>query len=283
MQVCMKKILCLILLFLAAASYAETIKPRVFVSIPPQKQFINRIAGDYVDVDVMLLPGESPETYSPTPRLIVSLSDAVSYFQIGVPFEKKWMSAIRSINKKIRIVPCCANILNANQPEHEDVHDMHVWNNPVYVQQMARLIVDELIVIDPTHADEFLNNYQKFLSELVDLDNSIKLKLNNRKTNYFIVSHSAWGEYAQRYGLEQIALEKNGKEIGAKLLLSIINIARQEGINTLFVIEQYKTPFIENLAAELDARLISIDPLAGNYIENMSAVTNKIANSIRLQ
>jgi zinc transport system substrate-binding protein len=173
--------------------------------------------------------------------------------------------------------------LNANQPEHEDVHDMHVWNNPVYVQQMARLIVDELIVIDPTHADEFLNNYQKFLSELVDLDNSIKLKLNNRKTNYFIVSHSAWGEYAQRYGLEQIALEKNGKEIGAKLLLSIINIARQEGINTLFVIEQYKTPFIENLAAELDARLISIDPLAGNYIENMSAVTNKIANSIRLQ
>ncbi|MGK0297241.1 MAG: zinc transport system substrate-binding protein [Gammaproteobacteria bacterium] len=279
----MKKILCIILLSMATASYAETLKPRVFVSIPPQKQFIKRIAGDYVEVDVMLLPGESPETYSPTPRLIVSLSNAVSYFQIGVPFEKKWIDAIRSINKNIRIVPCCENILKVNQQRHEDVNDMHIWNNPVYVQQLARLMLDELIVIDPTHTNEFLNNYQNFITELVDLDNSIKSKLKNRKTKYFIVSHSAWGEYAQHYGLEQVALEKNGKEIGARSLLSIINIARQEGLNTLFVNEQYKTPFIDNLAAELGAKVISLDPLAEDYIENMSAVTIKIANSLGLQ
>ena len=283
MQVCMKIIYCFIVLIIATTSYAETIKPRVFVSIPPQKQFIKKIAGDYVDVDIMLLPGESPETFSPSPRLIVSLSNAVSYFQIGVPFEKKWIDAIRSINKNIRIVPCCENILHVNQHDHEDVNDMHIWNNPVNVQQLAKLILDELIVIDPTRSDEFLDNYQIFISELVALDNSIKSKLNNRKTNYFIVSHSAWGEYAQRYGLEQIALEKNGKEIGARSLLSIVNIAKQEGLNTLFVIEQYKTPLIEKLAAELGARLISLDPLAKDYIENMSAVTNKIANSLRLQ
>jgi zinc transport system substrate-binding protein len=279
----LKQIYCLTLLFIAAACQADSVTPSVFVSIPPQKQFIERIAGDYVKVEVMLPPGESAETYSPTPRMMVSLSKAKSYFQIGVPFEKKITTSILSVNNEIRIVTCCDQILSENNPFKTDGNDLHIWNDPLYVQQLAKLMLDELIFIDPSHTREYTVNYQNFISELVDLDTTIKEKLTGGKTNYFIISHSALGMYAQRYGLVQLALEQNGKEIGARSLLSIINLARKEGIKTLFVIEQYKTPVIEKLAEELGARLINIDPLAEDYINNMSVLSTNISNSLHLQ
>ena len=46
--------------------YAEPIP--VFVSILPQKYFVERIGGNEVNVEVMVNPGESPATFNPNPK-----------------------------------------------------------------------------------------------------------------------------------------------------------------------------------------------------------------------
>ncbi len=77
----------------------------VFVSILPQKYFVGPVGGGQVTVSVMVGPGQSPETYEPTPRQMTALSEARLYFSIGVPFEDIWMKRILAANPTLRQVP----------------------------------------------------------------------------------------------------------------------------------------------------------------------------------
>ncbi len=58
---------------------------RVAVSVPPQGDFVARIGGDRVQVDVMIPPGYSHVDYPLTPRQIVALSRARLYVAVGHP------------------------------------------------------------------------------------------------------------------------------------------------------------------------------------------------------
>ena len=280
----MYKLFSLVLVLMIVSVHAETVKPRVFVSIPTQKQFIEKIAGDSVEVKVFLPPGESPETFSPSPKLIVSLSRATSYFQIGVPFEETWTQSIRTVNPDIRIVHCCDQIIGPEidgTVDHD--HDMHIWTNPIWVEKLSEIIKDELIHINPSHESIYIENFREFKSSLKQLDIAINNRLSDRKTDYFIVSHAAWGEFAKHYGLVQLALEKNNREIGPRSLLEIVRIARREEINTVFILQQYRTPLIDNLAQELNARVVIMDPLAEDYMGNMIIVADTLAKSLIAQ
>ena len=280
----MYKLFSLVLVLMIVSVHAETVKPRVFVSIPPQKQFIEKIAGDSVEVKVFLPPGESPETFSPSPKLIVSLSRATSYFQIGVPFEETWTQSIRTVNPDIRIVHCCDQIIGPEiDGTFDNEYDRHIWTNPILVEKLSEIIKDELIHINPSRENMYLENFREFKSSLKQLDIAINNRLSDRKTDYFIVSHAAWGEFAKHYGLVQLALEKNNREIGPRSLLEIVRIARREEINTVFILQQYRTPLIDNLAQELNARVVIMDPLAEDYMGNMIIVADTFAKSLIAQ
>ena len=62
----------------------------MYVSIGPQKYFVQQIGKELVDVHVMVSPGASPATYEPKPRQMAGISKSKAYFAIGVPFEGKW-------------------------------------------------------------------------------------------------------------------------------------------------------------------------------------------------
>jgi len=274
----------LMFITLAVPVTAQTDTISVFVSIPPQKQFVQEIGGSRVDVHVMLPPGESPETYSPSPKMLVSLSSANLYFQIGVPFEKNWVTSIRSVNRSIQVIKCCDQFIDfdyqvSDQDDHH--HDLHIWSSPAYVMKLVLEIKDTLSRLDPDHAWQYEENYRSYVSELNALDQEIRQRLAVRRLNHFIVSHAAWGFFAEQYGLEQVALEKNNRESGPKSLLNIVRLARAQGIHTLFVQQQYKTPAVNSLARELGADIVELDPLAEDYLANMRVISARIAESLR--
>jgi len=117
----------------------------VFVSLLPQKQFVERIAGAAVKVEVMVRPGQSPATYDPTPQQMVALARAAAYFRIGAPFENVWIPKIQSTHSKMRIVDTRAGItlLPMDKPAagHGHSHagpaaaggtlDPHIWTDPL--------------------------------------------------------------------------------------------------------------------------------------------------------
>lgn len=62
----------------------------VAATIPPEKEFIEKIAGDKVQVIVMVPKGADPHTYEPNPETLEKLKNAKVYFEIGsgIEFEK---------------------------------------------------------------------------------------------------------------------------------------------------------------------------------------------------
>jgi zinc transport system substrate-binding protein len=267
-------LICLLSLLSPATAFTREIV-QVFVSIPPQQYFVERIGGELVDVKVMLKAGDSPETFDPGLKQVSDLNDADLYFQIGVAFEKKWLNTIK--NKDIKVVACCDDILKTRSISF----DNHIWTSARNAKLLAASIKRELTQIDPEHAFHYEQNYSKLVQELERLDKEIHADLNNRRTDFFIISHAALAHYAEDYGLTQLALEYEGKELGARSLVAIVERARKEQIQTLFVQTQHRSAIAAAFADEIDARVIEFDPLDGDYINNMRDITKKIVEAVR--
>ena len=104
-------------------------KISVFVSIIPQKFFVEQIGKDLVDIQVMVRPGADPHTYEPKPQQMVAISKAKLYFAIGIEFEKANLSRIASTNPAMKVVhtdhgiekiPMAAFYHNAEEGEHHE-------------------------------------------------------------------------------------------------------------------------------------------------------------------
>ena len=164
---------------------------RVFVSVLPQKTFVERIGGERVQVEVMVRPGDSPHTYEPTPRQVAALADADLYVAVGGTFEDAWMGRIRSTNPRMAIVNTGEGLnLRAMQAHDHDggeeaapeggrhqSKDPHLWTSPPLVRQMAARIRDALTELDPAQGPFYAANYASFAAELDDLDRDIRAQL----------------------------------------------------------------------------------------------------------
>jgi zinc transport system substrate-binding protein len=96
----------------------------VFVSIVPQKYFVQQIGKDLVDAQVMVQPGANPATYEPKPKQMADLSKTKIYFAIGVPFENAWLSKIAATNPDMRVIHTDHGIEKLAMEAHHH-HDDH--------------------------------------------------------------------------------------------------------------------------------------------------------------
>lgn len=256
----------------------------VFVSILPQKYFVERVGGEQVVVSVMVGPGQSPATYEPTPRQMTALSRARLYFSIGVAFEDTWMKRIQAANPALRVVPMQRGIelLPLTGPGGEPAGtDPHIWISPLRVKIMAASIRDALIETDPAHRGDYESNYRAFITELDALDRNIRAILVPAKGKPFLVFHPSWGYFAKDYALRQIPIEAEGKEPGAKALARVIDLGKREGVKVIFVQTQFSRRTAETVAAAIGARVVGVDPLAENYPQNLLRVAHEFADALK--
>jgi zinc transport system substrate-binding protein len=240
------------------------------VSILPQKYFVERVAGSLAEVSVMVGPGDSPATYEPTPRQIEALSRARVYFQIGVPFERIWMTRLRAANADMLAVDTTVGM-------QWRLGDPHVWTSPMLVKSMAARIRDAFVQLDPAHADAYEGNYSRFANDLDALDAQIRVRLSPYAGHAFLVFHAAWGYFADAYGLRQIPIEAEGKEPGPRTLARVISEARALGIKAVFVQPQFSRSSADMIAQQINGHVVAVDPLAENYMENMRHVAASFA------
>jgi zinc transport system substrate-binding protein len=261
----------------------------VFVSIPPQKYFVERVGGEHVSVSVIVEPGRSPATYEPTPRQITRLSRASLYFAIGVAFEDVWMQRILTANPELRIIALQKGISLrevdrvGNAGGGKGRKDPHIWTSPKLVKLMAVRIRDALTAEDPGHRADYEANCTRFVVDLEKLDQYISDRLRGLEGGSFMVFHPSWGYFADAYGLRQIPIESGGKEPGARTLQNVIEMGRREGVRVIFVQEQFSTRTADTVARALGARVVPVDPLAEGYLENLRHVADIFAEELRNQ
>ena len=254
----------------------------VTVSILPQRYFVERIGGEHVDVNVMVLPGESPATYEPSPEQLRALSEADLYCSIGVPFENAWLDRIGSANDDVVMVDTTHGI---DRIEEGGNPDPHIWLSPSLVRIQAATIAEALMSADPAHAEAYESNLEAFLEDIDELDAEIRETLDGEASavaegQRFMVFHPSWQYFAQDYGLEMIAIEVGGQEPSAAELGRLITTAREEDIGVVFAQPEFSTEAAETIADEIGGEVLLISPLAEDWLENLRRVAETFAQHL---
>ncbi|MBD3280831.1 ABC transporter substrate-binding protein [Candidatus Dojkabacteria bacterium] len=301
-------------------SESDQEKISVLVSILPQKEFVESVGGGKVEVHELVRPGESPATYSLTASDLRNIESSDIYFRIGyIPFEKANIDAIEDTNSGMKIVDIPENLSlryfgEEEEHEHEDEHereeksegydhenesedhesendehtheheekevDPHLWLSIENVKLHVRSIADKLSEIDEENADYYSANADEYIEELEELKADISAQLSDSTGDHLLVFHPAWGYFADEFGLEQIAIEQDGNNPTAERIQEIVEFARENDVKIIFVQEQFSTEAAESIAEELEISVVSIDPLAEDYIDNMRKVSSEIGKSL---
>jgi zinc transport system substrate-binding protein len=285
--------------FLAAGAGTEE-RLKAFVSIEPQAYFVERVGGERVAVQALVKSGQSPATYEPSPRQMAALSESKLYFRIGVPFEKALLPKIEGTIPGLRVVdtrvgvplremkarPCPGSSGKDRRGDNEDARngnegkDPHIWLSPRRVKLQARTIATALAGIDPKGRQIYERNYAAFAEDLDRLDSALAETLKPVQGKSFLVFHPSWGYFAEDYGLRQEAIEMEGKEPTGRQLARIIEEAKAEGVKVIFVQPQFSRSMAEAVADAIGGEVVTIDPLAGDYIQNLRSVADTVREAL---
>ncbi len=259
----------------------------VFVSIPPQAFIVGRIGGGLVDVKVLVQPGQEPHTFEPLPKQMTELAGARLYFKVGMPFEERLVEKIAAGFHELRVVDSLKGIekveLHSHSEDGREEHDPHVWLAPSMVRIMAANTAEALSQADPGNTEAYKANLEGLLAELNDVDSAIRERLAPFKGRAFYVLHSAFGHFAEEYGLRQMAMETEGKLPSPKRLASLIGMAREEGARAVFVQPQFDRKSAEALANAIGGEVVVLDPLAGDLCANLKDIAEALAASFEGQ
>ena len=303
----------IILIVFSGTGFAEDKIP-VFVSIAPQKYFVQQIGKELVDVQVMIHPGADPHTYEPKPRQMVAIAKAQLYFAVGIEFEEAKLKKITTSNPNLTVIHTDHGIekiaMAANhhddpaeephqadhgQPEddhhgeaeHDEDHhehaglDPHIWLSPPLVKLQARTILVALQEADPAHRSVYETNFQKFAASIDHLDAELKTLFAGKTGLRFMVFHPSWGYFAQAYRLKQVPIEIEGKDPKPAELQELIEHARNEGIKVIFAQPQFFDKSARLVAKESGGEVVYADPLAEDWMSNLMAVANKFRAALK--
>jgi zinc transport system substrate-binding protein len=132
----------------------------------------------------------------------------------------------------------------------------------------------------PEYKDSLEFHFNQFSDSLDKIHKNIEEILKLCNNGKLFVFHPTFGYFADRYGLNQVAIEIEGKEPNAKDLSELIKLAKEEKIKTIFVQPQFSTKSAEAVAKEIDARVVIMDPLSSDYFDNLVDIAHKIAESL---
>lgn len=276
--------------------FAESESLKVFVSILPQKYFAERLLGNNGTVEVLIGPGMSPHTYEPLPQQMSKLSRANIFFTVGIPFEQAIINRLKDICPNLTIAFSDENIEKirmighhhheeSHEHHHEEAHkhdmglDPHFWLDPIRASAMADNMAKVIIASKPELADSVKSNLEAIKSEMNKLDEELTQKLLPFKGKTMLVFHPAFGYFAARYGMIQKAVEIEGKEPAPRQLAELIRGCRSEGIKIIFVQKQFPAATAETISRSIGGRVVAIDPLAEDYVNNLKAMAEAVVDS----
>lgn len=259
---------------------------KVFVSIPPQAFLVEWLAGDLVQVDVLLPPGASPATYEPTPKQMAALDNAQLYLQIGSPFEGPILEKVAELMPELHIVDCRAGVelepMGGGGHDHgAGLLDPHIWLDPQRMKIIASTTAEALEALLPDEAQGIEERLAVLHRAIDDTDARIAAVLAPFASRTLLVFHPAYGYFTRRYGLNQMAVEVDGRAPSARRLATVVDELRHQPVPALFVQPQFSRSAAERVANALDCELVELNPLAGDYLANLEIMADRIAEGLQ--
>jgi ABC-type Zn uptake system ZnuABC Zn-binding protein ZnuA/ABC-type lipoprotein release transport system permease subunit len=286
----------------------------IAVSIEPLRYFAEKIAGDKYAFFSIVPAGQSPESYDPSPREMVRAGKSRACFHIGrLGFEQNLVASIRENNANTDVFDLSEGvdfheISGSPSPEaseadhsvapvreHDDVPDAdnsagflcrghgecdpHIWTSLQGARAISENIFRALSTLDKGNHDYYQSNYRQLTGELDALENDLHEQLEDLACRSFIIYHPALTYFSHEFGLKQYSIENEGKEPSPAFLKQLIEAAKSAQIKVVFVQPEFDCRHAEQIAREIGAVTVVIDPLDYRWDEQIRRIAKTLAEN----
>lgn len=161
---------------------------------------------------------------------------------------------------------------------HHGPVDPHTWSSPKQVKIIVRNMCKALIALDPDNEATYKNNLSKVEAEIAATDSILTDLFAKASSKSFIIYHPALTYLARDYGLSQYCLEMDGKEPSPAQMQALSVMAKESGTRVVFIQEEFDKKNAETIAKEVNAKLVTIDPLSYQWSEELIRIAKAIAH-----
>ncbi|MBN1649047.1 MAG: zinc ABC transporter substrate-binding protein [Spirochaetales bacterium] len=268
----------------------------VYVSIPPLAFITGQIAGNVFEVKSLLGELDNPHTWVISPRKLQDLQDAFLLVQIGGGFENYITDTVRKNLESLRTLDLSGSLdlhpmeahghNNGDHAEHDSAghhghnhgaNDPHFWLGPDKIEKAAEIICAELVRLKPEDRKSFEKNLSQFRKQCAQQCVSCRELLAKQDTKAFFVFHPSFGYFAEYFGLEQCAVETNGKSPSPQQLRDVIEKAREFGIKTIISQPQFSKTAARAVARAIDGRVTVINHLQKNIFVTLTEICEALS------
>ena len=186
-------IICAILLVMATAASCENVKNNkssktnkisVVTTIFPQYDFVRQVAGDNVELTMLLSLGAESHSFEPTPQDIMKIQNCDMFIYVGDKSDQ-WINEILASmdTSKMKIISLIdavevveeeivegmedehnnAELENGKEDQEEVEYDEHVWTSPQNTIQIVKAISKELSDVDKDNALVYEKNTKDYI------------------------------------------------------------------------------------------------------------------------
>lgn len=253
----------------SSLAFAES--PTVVVSISPLYMILKDIAGERLNLRLLVSPGESPHTYSPKPSDLAFLSKAQAFLVIGFGLEG-FLDSLKKVKgpKLVEVGELMVKmgllkpIRAKGSHHHHHEHDVnpHIWLSPKVGIKLVEFLTQWVSGLDPSGKETYLKRSSAIVEELKTLDKEMK-EFFSRVRVSMIDFHGAFEYMAKDYGFEIVGVvqETPGEEPSGKFLAELIKKAKAHSVKLVVIEPQMSQKMARMLANEIGAKLVVLDPL----------------------
>ena len=256
-------------------------KDRIYVTINPLRSIAEELTCGDFEVEVLVPRGASPETFEPSAQQIAALNNANLVFKVGlIDFEQSMMA---NINDKQRVIDlsqgieplkgCCSH----GHKHHTHGIDPHIWCAP---RTLTTMVKNMHAALKERYTDSTKYDIaaEAILSRLSNLDKECAENIESSGVQSIMIYHPAYTYLARDYGIEQIAIEQEGKEPTPKQLRTLIDKARSQNIGIIFHQPQYNANKLSAISTESGAEIVVTDPLADDIVAEIERLIKLVCN-----
>ncbi|MDR1239153.1 MAG: metal ABC transporter substrate-binding protein [Treponema sp.] len=246
-------------------------KTKVVTTIFPPYDFVREIAGDQVNLTMLLPPGAESHSFEPTPQDIIRVQNCDVFIYVGGESDA-WVDQIlesmdTSRMEIITLMDCVEVVeelvVEGMQEEEEEEtegpeYDEHVWTSPKNAQRIVKKIAGVLAQRDGPNAAEYEKNAAAYVEKLSELDASFRSVVNGAKRKTIVFGDRfPFRYFADAYGLSYFAAFpgcSTETECSAATIAFLVNKVRAEKIPVIFHIELSNEKIADTICEETGAQ-----------------------------
>jgi zinc transport system substrate-binding protein len=279
-----------VLLAMFAAGSCRQAKPvrvegkiNVTSVIFPSFDFVRVIAGDRVNLIMLLPQGAESHSYEPRPMDIITIKESDLFIYPGgenAVWVDRILESLEVSTEKMKVLKLL-DLVDAVEEEivegmqdddngdHEEEHDEdspdfdeHVWTSPGNAKIIVAAITDALCELDSVNAEFYRQNAADYFARLDELDASFREVVNGAKRKTIVFGDRFPFRYlADAYGLTYSAAFpgcSTETEPSAATVAFLINKVRNENIPVVFHIELSNEKIADTISEATGAKKLML-------------------------